>query len=239
LWKFARKRGYLDPERISAMEQVDRPQAGPGRREIYTPEEMQDLVDAGWGLALPGAIAMVVNGFGYVRAEELCRHDPDEPLEKRASWQDIRWSQNFIDVRDEVAKTKHGRKAGLPKNLKAMLRPRRGKGAIYSETRLDLAYQKIARKARVKLKYNALRRSCITYGMLLARNATEIATKAGNSVAIIESNYRNRKATLAQARKWVRIKPRVAWGSARRPERPKAPLPKGRRGADGRFNGIR
>jgi hypothetical protein len=47
LWRFARKRGYLAPDRVSAMEQIDRPQAKPGRREVYTPEEMQKLLNAG------------------------------------------------------------------------------------------------------------------------------------------------------------------------------------------------
>jgi len=237
LWKFARKRGYLARDRISAMEQIDRPQAGPGRREIYNPEEMQKLLNAAWAYALPGAIPLATNGFGFIRAEELCRHDPDEPLDKRVCWEDVRWRENTIYVRDEVAKTKEGRQAGLPKNLKQMLRPLRSKGALYKETRLDLAYQKIARRAGIKLKYNALRRSNITYEMLLAKNATEVATKAGNSVAIIESNYRNRNATLAQARKWKRLKPQVAWGSALRNQKnkPKPFLPKDRRAASGRF----
>jgi hypothetical protein len=118
-----------------------------------------------------------------------------------------------------------------------MLRPLRGKGALYKETRLDLAYQKIARRAGVKLKYNAFRRSCITYEMLLAKNATEVANKAGNSVAIIESNYRNRNATITQAKKWRKLKPQVVWGSALRNQKPKAKpvLPKDRRASNGRF----
>ncbi len=73
--------------------------------------------------------------------------------------------------------------------------------------------------------------------MLLAKNATDVATKAGNSVAIIESNYRNRSATLAQARKWNKLKPQVKWGSAVRSKKfkPKPFLPKERRNANGRF----
>ena len=128
LWKFGRKRGYLARDCISAMEQIDRPIAGTARREIYTPEEMQKLLNAGWAYALPGAIPMAANGFGFARAEELCRHDPDEPLEKRVCWEDLRWREKIIYVRDEVAKTKEGRPAGLPKNLNQMLRPLRGKG---------------------------------------------------------------------------------------------------------------
>jgi hypothetical protein len=214
LWKFGRKLGYLDPERISAMEQIDRPKGGSGSREVYSPEEWQKLVNAGWALASPAAVPMVVAGRGFLRTEELCRRDPDEPLENRASWEDINWEENFIYVRKEVSKTKEGRRAGLPKTLKAMLRPRRGSGPIFTLPRLDVEYQKIAKFAGVKLKFNAFRHSCLTYAMLLAHNATEVANKAGNSVAIIERNYRNRNATLKEARRWAAIVPQVAWGSA-------------------------
>jgi hypothetical protein len=180
---------------------------------------------------------MGMNAVGFARAEELCRHDPDEPPEKRICWDDVRWNENFINVRDEVAKTRVGRPAGLPKNLKQMLQPLRGEGPLYEGTRLDAAYQKIARRAGVRLKYNAFRRSNISYEMLLARNATEVATKAGNSVAIIESNYRNRSVTLAQAKAWRKMKPQVPWGSALHGKKPKTKpsLPKGGRAANGRF----
>ena len=52
LFKFARKRGYLESDRLSAMEIVDRPKAKPGKKEIYTPEQMQLLLDAGWALTV-------------------------------------------------------------------------------------------------------------------------------------------------------------------------------------------
>jgi hypothetical protein len=214
LWKFARKRGYLVPDRLSAMEQVDRPKAGTGRREIYSPEEMQRLVDTAWGMASPAAIPLVISGFGFLRSEELCCQDPDESMNARLAWEDFRWTDNFIHIREEVSKTDEARSAGLPPNLKEMLLPRCGVGPIYPGKRLDLEYQKIVSNAGIAWKYNALRHSCLTYAMLLAHNATEVATKAGNSVAMIESNYRNRTATMEQALQWNSIKPGTAWGSA-------------------------
>jgi len=74
LFKFARKRGYLESDRLSAMEIVDRPKARPGKKEIYTPEQMQLLLDAAWALASPAAPAMAIGAFTAIRSEELYSH---------------------------------------------------------------------------------------------------------------------------------------------------------------------
>jgi hypothetical protein len=214
LWKFARKRGYLVLDRKTAIEQVDRPRAKPGNREVFLPGEMQRLLNTGWGHALPGSCPLAIQGFGSVRAEELCGQDPNEPLEHRLAWEDVMWREGYILIRPEVSKTRELRKAGLPKNLKKMLYPLRGRGPICPGTRLDLAYSAIAVAAGVTWKQNAHRHSCLTYDMLLAPNATEVANRAGTSVITIETYYRNRHATRKQALDWFSLKPRVGWGKA-------------------------
>ena len=213
LWRFARKRGFLAMDRLSAMEQVDRPRSGTSKREVFLPDEMQLLLDAAWGFASPAAPALAVNAFGSARAEELCCQYLEAPPEFRIWWEDAKWEDGYIDVRPEVSKTGEQRKAGLPDNLRIMLLPLKGTGPLFSKSRLDLDYHKIAKVAGVKWKYNALRHSCITYDMLLAHNATEVASKAGNSVAMIEASYRNRNASKQQAEQWFQLRPRVAWGS--------------------------
>jgi hypothetical protein len=112
-----------------------------------------------------------------------------------------------------VAKTRASRKAGLPNNLAKMLMPHRASGSLYSGRRLDLAYAAIAAKAGVTWKCNGLRHSCLTYDVLLAPNATEVALRSGNSIAMIEAHYLNTSATREQAVRWFRLRPRVAWGS--------------------------
>ena len=213
LFTYARKRGYLIADRLSVAERLDRPTADPGKKGIFTPEEKQKLVDTAWGYAMPGAIPLMVVGFGSTRSEESCKQDPDEPMEHRILWEDILWNENYINIRPEVAKTGVDRRAGLPANLKAMLQPLRGTGPLYAGKRLDLAFAAITAKAGVTWKFNGPRHSCITYDMLLAPNATEVANRSGNSVAMIERCYRNTKATRSQAEAWFSIQPRVAWGS--------------------------
>jgi hypothetical protein len=213
LFVFARKRGYLIADRISVAERLDRPTADPGKKGVFTPEEGQKLVDTAWGYAMLGALPLVVVGFGSTRSEESCKQDPDEPMEHRIQWSDFIWDEDYLDIRREVAKTGVDRHARLPANLKEMLKPLRGTGPLYAAKRLDLAFAAITAKAGVTWKFNGLRHSCITYDMLLAPNAVEVANRSGNSVSMIERCYRNTKATRAQAEAWFSIQPRIAWGS--------------------------
>jgi len=87
--------------------------------------------------------------------------------------------------------------------------------------RLDLAFAAIARKAGVPWKFNGLRHSCITYDMLLAPNATEVANRSGNSVEVIERCYRNIKAKRKDAVGWFKLRPRVAWRAWLAPDDPR------------------
>jgi hypothetical protein len=102
----------------------------------------------------------------------------------------------------------------MPERLIKMLLPLKSTGPVYTKTRLDLAYAKIARRAGIEWKHNALRHSAITYDMLLSPSPAEVANRAGNSVAIIESSYRNRGATVDQAKAWFKLSPKEKWGCA-------------------------
>ncbi len=212
-FKFARKRNYLDSERLSPMEMIDRPRAPSARKEIYTPQQMQLLLDAAWALGSSAAVSMVVAAFTAIRTEEIAPVNPDRLANERLTWEDFRWRENFIHIREEVAKLKRSRHVQLRKNLHEMLLPRLGSGPIYAAKRLDLAYAKIAQKAGITWKRNGLRHSAITYDMLLSPSPAQVANRAGNSVATIESNYRNRGATKAQAVAWFKLLPQVPWAS--------------------------
>jgi hypothetical protein len=218
LFKFARKRGYLEADRISAMEHVDRPRANPSKKEIYTPEQMQKLLDAAWSLNSPAAAALAISGFTAIRSEEIYSVDPDKSMEDQLTWEDFRWADGFIYVREEVSKLGIARNVPLPRNLEKMLQPLASKGPIYTETRLDLAYARIARKAALGWKHNALRHSAITYKMLLSNSPAKVANQSGNSIAIIEASYRNRGATKTQALDWFKLTPKTPWTIATKAE---------------------
>jgi hypothetical protein len=213
MFKFARKRGYLENDRITAMEELDRPSAGPSKKEIFTPEQMQKLLNAAWALGSPAAATLVIAGFTAIRSEELYTVDPDAPEDDQLMWEDFRWDQKFIYVRDSVAKLKTARNVPVPATALSLLKALKGTGQVYKETRLDAAYARIARKAGITWKHNALRHSALSYAMLLTNSPAEVANWAGNSVAIIEASYRNRGATKPQAKEWFKLLPQVPWDS--------------------------
>jgi hypothetical protein len=214
LFKWARRRGYLDSERPSPMDDVNRPKAEPGKKHAYTPEVMQVFFDAAWGMASPGAIPMALTAITAIRTEEICSPDPDAKDEVVLHWEDFRWKEKFIYIREEVDKNGVARNVPMSPVLVRLLKPLRGTGKVYPGKRLDLHYAAIATKAGIPWKTNAPRHSAITYDMLLSNSPAEVANRSGNSIPTIESNYRNRGATKDQALAWFKLQPRVKWGSA-------------------------
>jgi integrase len=213
LFKWARRKTYLDNERPSPMDDVDRPTAEPGKKHIYTPEVMQVFLDTAWGMASPGAVAMAITGFTAIRTEEICSPDPNATDEVVIHWEDFHWKEKFIYVRAEVDKNGVARNVPMSPVLIKLLTPLKGKGKVYPGKRLDLHYSAIAAKAGIPWKTNAPRHSAITYDMLLSHSPAEVANRSGNSIQTIESSYRNRGATKDQALAWVKLRPRVKWGS--------------------------
>jgi integrase len=211
---FARSAGYLNSASLTVLQQIKRPRAGAGKKEIYTPEVEQLLLDTAWAIASPGAVPLAITSFSAIRTEEIYTEDPKKPRESRLCWEDFRWKENSIYVRKETDKNMEGRLVPIQKNLREMLYPLRRTGPVYAEVRLDLEYAKIAAKAGVLWKANAHRHSAITYDMLLSNNPAEVANRSGNSLAVIESNYRNRGATKSQAKAWFKLIPAARWGSA-------------------------
>ncbi len=156
---------------------------------------------------------MAIAAITAIRSEELYSVDPDKSEEDQLNREDFRWKEKFIYVRAEVSKLQVARNVPMSNLLIKILEPLKSKGPVYTETRLDAAYARIARRAGVTWKHNALRHSAITYDMLLCNNPSEVANRAGNSVAVIESSYRNRGATKDQAKAWFKLRPTMKWGS--------------------------
>jgi hypothetical protein len=213
MFRFSRDAGFLESDRLSPMELARRPKADPPKKHIYTPEVMQQYLDAAWAMASPGAIAMAITAFTAIRTEEICSPDPDATDEVVLHWEDFRWKEKFIYVRDAVDKNGVARPVPMSPLLIKLLTPFKGKGKVYPGKRLDLHYSAIAAKAGIKWKTNAPRHSAITYDMLLSNSPAEVANRSGNSIQTIESSYRNRGATRSQALAWFKLQPKVKWGA--------------------------
>jgi integrase len=98
----------------------------------------------------------------------------------------------------------------IHENLKKWLQPYRqtsGKVVPYANTSKQLA--KIARKAGIKWKHNALRHSFISYRVAECADIPRVADEAGNSPQMIRQHYL-RRVKPALAAQWFNLVPEIA-----------------------------
>ena len=136
----------------------------------------------------------------------------------RLEWDEIRFSQNVIEIKAAKAKTASRRLAPLLPVLAEWLTPVRKKsGRVLAGIRDEFALATQFRKAvdaivgkngepLLKLVHNGLRHSFITYRMAVLKNAAEIALEAGNSPRMIFEHYRE-LLTEAEGKTWFQVMP--------------------------------
>ena len=134
------------------------------------------------------------------------------------------WADRFPDAEEEDRPTedqihvtpeaaKKTRKKDLRRyipllpNLANMLRPlRENRGPIYSPEfpPITKEFARVAKKAGVKWKRNALRHSFGTYRSASTKNVPSVAFEMGNTVEMVQRHY-NRPTPPHIARQWFKI----------------------------------
>src|SRR5262249_27616429 len=95
-------------------------------------------------------------------------------------------------------------------NLKAWLQVcRRSAETCCDVKRTENPIRRLAEKAGIVWKHNALRHSFISYRVALTQNIPQVALEAGNSVKLVNSNYRA-LVTPDEAKAWFAILPKTA-----------------------------
>jgi integrase len=193
LLKFGQRRGYVpkDHPGISTIEKSTQPS---DEVIVFTPEEMRSLLQN----AKPSLIPVIaIAGFAGVRPEEI----------KRLDWADINLKQRHIEIKSSKAKTRTRRLIPISRNLRAWLMPHfKTSGSVCSHVNLGNQFGKLARRAKIKWKRNALRHGFISYRLAQTRNIAGVSLEAGNSARIIERCYL-KCVTSADARRWFNIYP--------------------------------
>jgi integrase len=200
LFVFAKKQGYLHPDRKTAAEQTESFKEPETEIKIFTPEEMQSLLLTAHARILP---LIAIGGFAGIRSAEVARLE----------WQDIKWDRGHIEIAGKKAKTAARRLVPLSDNLKAWLAPWRGEtGPILTITDASGALGDTAVKAKIPggWRQNALRHSYISYRVALTGDVARTSLEAGNSPRMIFRHYReivDEEATKA----WWSIHPPEGW----------------------------
>jgi integrase len=153
MFNFAKKQGYLHPDRKTAAEQTEKFKEPETEIQIFTPEEMEHLLLASHARILP---LIAIGAFAGIRSAEV----------RRLDWEDIKWERGHIEIQGRKAKTAARRLAPLSDNLKAWLAPwREESGPIITMTDPSGAMSDTAVKAQIPggWRQNALRHSFISY----------------------------------------------------------------------------
>ena len=204
LYSFAKARRYV-PKDHDELDAVALAKNLEGEIGIFRPGEFRELL----AVARPEMVpSLVLGAFAGVRHAEIQRLD----------WQDIRMKAGIIEIRAAKAKTASRRTIPIMPNLKKwLMRYRKESGPVcpfanLTEQFLDLTIAVNERRSKkdvegeFKWQHNGLRHSFISYRVAVVKNVAQVALEAGNSPAVIFSNYRE-LVTPQDAKAWFAIVP--------------------------------
>ena len=211
LVRWAERRDYLPKDHID-WERVDKSKAAQTQIHIFTSDEISKLLEAAiedeqsvkltpfpqTRFSQTGLIPFLVLGaFAGLRNAEI----------KRQLWSDIHIDRVFLRVTGAKGNTPAKRLVTIESNLAEWLgRYKRGESVCCDYRNVESAILRIAQKAGVKWKRNALRHSFISYKVALSQNVGQVALEAGNSPTMIFKHYRE-LVTIDEAKTWFAISP--------------------------------
>ena len=208
LFHFAVKRKYLPKDSIDEINAVERPEEEPSEIQIFTVEEMSELLSVARYEMVP---CLAIGAFSGLRTAEI----------KRLDWSEIHLAEGHIEVKARKAKTASRRVAPLPANLAAWLAPyANSTGPVTPFVNMvsqinwlveDVNKQRKKRghKTPMRWKHNGLRHSFASYRTALIKNVAEVALECGNTPTMIFQHYRQ-VVPEAEAKKWFGLLPAQA-----------------------------
>lgn len=130
---------------------------------------------------------------------------------ERLDWSAIDMERGEIVVSREIAKTRTARLIPMPLNLRAWLAPYAQKsGPVCPVSDIHRVCRRVAKRAGLVWRRNALRNSGINYHTALSGDLARVTLEAGNSPAIARQEYLEfRKNTMEDAPKWFEIYPKT------------------------------
>jgi len=194
-FRFAQDRGWLSKE-VDLLTSVKRRKEKRTPVEILTPKEMTALLEH----ATPEiARCFALGAFAGLRSEEILRLE----------WSDVTRRPGYIEIAADKAKTAARRLVPIADNLtRWLIWGNSADGLVWPNTKTKFfkTRLRVALKAKVKWKPNALRHSWISYRLAEIQDMNRVALEAGNSPQMIFRHYRE-LATPEQARTWFSIAP--------------------------------
>ena len=162
---------------------------------IFTPDEMGRLLKTSGGhLATP---FLAIGAFAGLRSAEI----------ERLDWKNVNFERGYIEVRAETCKTRARRLVPISDNLRAWLKPfAMPSGPVVPYRGVANVHARIAVRAGVEWKKNALRHSFVSYRLALTNDGAKTALEAGHDQGILFRHYRE-VVTPELAAQWFAIMP--------------------------------
>jgi len=198
LFKFAEDAGYVPREQID-FERVAKARWTVGEVEIFKAEELVKLLNAALSSkSKDGLVPLLALGaFAGLRTAEI----------ERQAWADVMLDRGFIRVTGAKGNTAQKRLVPIPANLAKWLAGywRKG-GGCWEFGRTADAMGRLAERAGVEWKHNALRHSYGSYRLAVVQDPAKVAYEMGNSPGMVVRHYRE-LVLPAEAETWFGIEP--------------------------------
>jgi integrase len=196
--QWAIRKDYLPAtHRLNEADAMRPERANTAETQIYTPGEFADLLKNADATLRP---IIAIGGLAGLRTAELLRLD----------WADVWRVPGHIEITAGKAKTRQRRLVEICPALAAWLESFRtlttGKLWTGHEVTFQQKFVALCEAAEVKRKTNGLRHAFCTYHFAAHANENQTAQQAGNSPAMIHTNYKG-LATKAEAGKWFNVQP--------------------------------
>jgi integrase len=198
LFSFAEARGYV-ARNCNPVVATEQPTSnGDGAIEIFTPQEIEKLLEHAPKRFLP---FLAIGAFAGLRTAEI----------ERLDWKEIDTAGGFIHVSGAKAKTRSRRLVPILPNLAkwiASFTNRRGRVWTGNEKELLADRAAACQGAGLEWRDNGTRHSWISYRLADIQNAAQTALEAGNSPTMVFRHYRELVKPEA-AKAWFAIGPKV------------------------------
>ena len=195
LWRWAARNEMIAKDRADLPSILDLPPVVRGIPEIYSPAELQILLNNVRPCYLPW---LALSAFAGIRTDEVSRikHSDKPPLD----WSDFHWDRKLIIVRPETSKTGRRRVIPILPALEAWLKPIAKESGKMSPSIQPSGQPNMTKAGRVPSetarlgeliggwKRNALRHSFLTYRSALV-GISQTSTEAGNSESEARKSY--------------------------------------------------
>jgi integrase len=190
----------LNRDRSTAAEHTALAKAKRKPISFFTPQDFAKLLGTDDKVILP---MFVLGGFCGLRTEEIMR----------LSWEDVRWAESSIIISEDVAKGGEARRRRVaPLTAPAALwlaEWKTKKGRVLPLKQPEHRVKKACEAVGVTWRRNGLRHSFITYRVATEKDFVKVAYEAGNSPAMIRSNY-DAVALEKEGKTWFSILPETA-----------------------------